>query len=82
MMKLTEANVPSELILKVRYVSRLRSNADHTLPLWMTFAYLKNPQTNETIASGQAECSEKDIPNRKIGRAIAVGRALKEYYSE
>lgn len=31
-------------------------------------------------AEGYAECSKQDNPRRKIGREIAIGRALKSYY--
>lgn len=80
-MKLTENNIPDGVQLRVSYVSRLRSDADHHLPLWMTFARLIDSETNEVVASAHSNCSEKDIPSKKIGRAIAVGRALKEYYA-
>ena len=31
------------------------------------------------VATGYAMCSAKDVFNKKIGRNIAVGRAIKEY---
>lgn len=42
-----------------------------------TVATLHNRETDELVATGIAECSEKDAYNKKVGRAIAIGRAFK-----
>lgn len=42
----------------------------------MTVAYLK---VGDAYYCGQAQCSKKDRFSKKIGRQIALGRALKAY---
>jgi len=47
-----------------------------------TVARLIDVQTGDVKSEGVAYCNlNRDNPNRKIGRAIAVGRALKNYFS-
>lgn len=36
-------------------------------------------QPDHVICDGYSYCSPKDTPNRKLGRYIATGRALKEF---
>lgn len=43
-----------------------------------TFCLLNEP---DLTVRGQAVCSEKDHPNKKVGRSIAHGRALKAWHS-
>ena len=71
MRRFTESQVPASLRLQVRYDKR-----GH----WITHCRLFDAETDELLSFGQARCSTKDNPNRKIGRAIAIGRALKRYY--
>lgn len=66
--KYNEANVPDGLIVKVRYIKDQR---------WFTRCELI--EGDRIVASATASCSYKDQPARKIGRAIAVGRAIKAY---
>lgn len=44
-----------------------------------TRCVLYEPGSN-LVSFGQAVCSDKDNPNKKIGRSIAVGRAKKALY--
>lgn len=69
--KFTEANVPNGLRVQVRYYR------GPYVP-WLTSCHLVD-SNDHVLASGTATCSGKDQPVRKIGRAMAVGRALKAY---
>lgn len=69
--KYKESNTPDHLALQVRY---------HKGKKWVTVAKLYVRATGELASWGQSICSPRDNPNRKIGRAIAVGRALKRYH--
>ncbi len=68
--KYKETNIPKGIRLQVRY---------HRGPLWFTFCRLYDEGSGALLSHGQARCSKQDNPNKKIGRAIAVGRALKRY---
>ena len=47
---------------------------------YVTYAFVVSKETHESLASGISICNPKDRPNRKLGNAIARGRALKKYY--
>ena len=47
-----------------------------------TRVFIVNRKTNECISTGRAFCSKKDAFNRKLGLAIAVGRALSKLEPE
>jgi hypothetical protein len=72
MKKYIESNIPPELRLQVRYLNTIGDS-------WLSFACLYNRKTGEIEATGEAKCGPKDNPTRSIGRAICVGRALKNY---
>jgi len=44
-----------------------------------TIAEIVN-ESDEVFAGATAECSEKDSPRRQVGRQVAVGRALKNFW--
>ena len=67
--KYTEANIPEGIRAEVRYLKE---------PNWITHCFLVEDATGVVVASGLAVCSLKDKPVRKIGRAMAIGRALKK----
>ena len=73
-MKYKEANIPEGLRLHVRHFSSVHSSSK-----WITEARLMRDGVE--VAYGVSSCNPKDNPSRKIGRAIAVGRALR-YYDE
>lgn len=77
-MKYKESNVPDHLQLRVYYDTKFRNPASGEL--WTTRAYLIDKVTGGIVARGESRCCPRDNPNRKIGRAIAVGRALLEYH--
>ena len=66
--KYKESNIPDHLRLQVHYHKGIK---------WVTTAKLYVRDTDELVAFAVAKCSPRDNHNRKIGRAIAVGRALK-----
>lgn len=68
--KYIEANIPDTLRAEVRYLKD---------PVWVTTCQLIEEATGICRGTGLAVCSVKDQPVRKIGRAMAVGRALKNY---
>ena len=72
-MKYIEANVPSQLVVRVRY---------YTDGEYRTVARLVDRTSNLEMARGESKCCPKDNPRRAIGRAVAVGRALKAYEEE
>jgi hypothetical protein len=82
--KYVESNIPHTTHLRVRHIKQPVFNANHD-NLWRfhytgtTVAELFD-ESGQRIASAVAKCGPNDQPNRKIGRAIAVGRALKNYY--
>lgn len=74
-MRLTEGNLPENIVARVRYTGP-------DSPIRVTMARLVDRETNETLATGIARCSEQDNFSRKIGRSMAVGRAMKVLRSE
>lgn len=68
-----EKNLPDYLRLVVRYARGAG---------WSSSARLYDRGTGELVAHGNAFCSPRDNPCRKIGRAICVGRALKMYWEK
>lgn len=70
--KYTETNVPAHLVALVRY-----DRGDH----FVTYCKLIDRASRGIVAAANAVCSLKDQPSKKIGRAIAIGRALKFYHS-
>lgn len=48
---------------------------------YATLASIIGP-TGDVVGVGEAYCSNNDSPRRDIGRQVAVGRAIKSYYSE
>jgi len=82
-MKRLEANLPKHLRVHVVHlhegnVSRNQlKKIGHTNARYVTIARLLDDDT--VVAEGLSACSQKDNPSRKIGRAVAIGRALASY---
>lgn len=68
--KYTEANMPLGMKAEVRYLKGSR---------WVTSCHLVDTATDKVVSHGTAICSARDKPVRKIGRAMAIGRALKQF---
>ena len=78
----TEGSIPAHLKLVVSHLHDGNSDKhDRRGCRYATVAKLFRKDDGELIAIGEAYCSEKDTPSRKVGRMVAVGRALKEYYN-
>lgn len=78
-----EQNIPGHLRVHVTYITQMRTDDPELrqmLPRWYTRAQLLDRETGRVVATGTAKCGPRDNPNRKVGRAIAVGRALKNYW--
>lgn len=77
----TEDNIPEKFKLRVHHLHC--GNSTHSDRLgheYVTIAQLFDRETGELITEGKSFCSKRDVPNKKVGRMVAVGRALKEYY--
>lgn len=75
--KYVEANVPKNFDVHVTHLhsgnSTRRQRKGHE---YMTIAKLVDPM-GRIVSMGVAQCSRKDSPSRKVGRSVAIGRALK-----
>jgi hypothetical protein len=77
--KFTEANIPANLRLHVHHVREPDFRTQHMHYAGVTVARLYERGSDRLVSEGVAYCNLwKDHPSKKIGRAIAVGRALKE----
>ena len=78
--KYTEQNIPENLRLQVVHLHAGNSSrkARHGYP-YVTLAKLISRDTERVVSSAKAICSRIENPSRKIGRAIAIGRALKAF---
>lgn len=80
-MRFVESNIPDGIQVRVHYVTRFRHPLQaEALPKWRTTCELVDRETGKVVGYHQTDCSEADMPVRKIGRAIAVGRAFKAWY--
>lgn len=78
--KYVESNVPENMNLRVQYLHQGHVAGMPTNMKRITVATLLDLE-GRMVAKACSVCHENDNDNRKIGRAIAVGRALKEYYT-
>lgn len=77
----TESNVPKNLMVRVVHLHDGNSTKrDRNGYAYATICTLVDRSTKEEVACAYTFCSKKDVPNRKTGRMVAVGRALKAYY--
>ena len=80
--KCIEQNIPQELSVRVTHLHSGNSNRRQRRGAkYLTIAKLVGP-TGDVVAEGIAQCRDTDVPNRQTGRAVAVGRAYKEYLTE
>lgn len=89
MCKYTEAALPSHLRAQVVHLHTGNASKNQlkrigkTNAKYVTIArlwdYDVNTDEEVCVAEGIAACSPKDNPSRQVGRAVAIGRALKEY---
>lgn len=79
MCRYAESKLPEGFTVHVDYITRCRKPFNESAPKWLTLAKLID-RDGKVVARGMSKCGPKDNPNRKIGRAIAIGRALKQYH--
>ena len=84
--KFVESNIPPSLHLRVVHKREIYYNEELRQDEWhyagVTHARLVDWQTGEVVAEGSAYVNPyRDHPSKKIGRSIAVGRALKNYFA-
>ena len=87
-MKYTEQTVPEGVRVHVVHLhegncsrNKLKS-IGQTTTKYVTIAKLIDERNGQVIGMGKAVCSKVDSPTRKVGRAIAVGRACASYWNE
>ena len=72
--------VPKGLTVRLHHMHRGNSSRSkrhgHE---YVTRAVLFDTETGMRLTQGMAFCARGDTPSRKLGRDIAVGRALKAY---
>jgi len=78
-LKYTESNVPKNTYIRVHYLTQGKVQGMPSNVKRVTIATLKHSISGKKLSEGVSFCDNKDNDNRKIGRAIAVGRALKDY---
>ncbi len=71
--KYSESNIPAGIVALIRYQRGEQ---------FVTYCKLVHKETKEIVAAAHAICSLKEQPSKKIGRAIAIGRALKFYLKD
>lgn len=77
-----EDTLPVELQLRVNHFHPGNSSRNKRKGAqYRTVARVINVN-GETVAKGEALCSRKDVPSRQLGRKIAVGRAVRNYYDD
>lgn len=79
MCRYAESKLPEGFSVHVDYITRHRKPFNDSVPKWLTLAKLLDPN-GKVVARGMPKCGPKDNPNRKVGRAVAVGRAHKAYH--
>lgn len=80
--KYVETNVPKNTKLRVHYLQQGKVPGLPKQIKRVTVAQLFDKRTGSKVSEATSFCHENDNDNKKIGRAIAVGRALKGYYTQ
>lgn len=78
-LKFTENNVPSHYDIHVRHFhsgnSTRTARKGHK---YHTVCTVRDKTTKKILGIGRSWCSKSDTASRGLGRAVAVGRALKQ----
>ena len=76
---LTEHNLPDSVrIVLTHFHKGNSSRSARKGHKYMTLCKLYERKTHLLIGHGESHCSNKDLPKRSIGRAVAIGRAMRE----
>jgi len=78
--KYVETNIPKNVKLRVQYLDHQHVPGLPRDIKRITVASLFDSLSGRKVTAC-ASCCPTDNDNRKIGRAIAIGRALKQYYA-
>jgi hypothetical protein len=70
--KYVERNVPDDVRVIVQYTRNERRQVVGAT------CWLRSKADDSLLAIGKARCAKWDEPNRKVARAVAVGRAVKK----
>lgn len=91
-MRYTENNIPDDLKVHIRHLHKGNSTDEERTRtydysdsevIFMVHPYITQARLlkkDEVVSRAEAACGQFDSPNRKIGRQIAIGRALKQYH--
>lgn len=71
-------NIPKNLYIHLQHLHAGNStNEQRSGHDYITVAHIVDE--NDKVTSAKAVCSPRDVPSRKRGRDIAIGRAYKKY---
>ncbi len=72
--------ISKDIIINIKHLhsGNTSKNKRHGKPM-VTIARVVSKDTGAVLSKGTAYCSKEDTPSRKIGRELAVGRALETY---
>ena len=77
--KYTENNIPKNTFFRVHYLTQGKVKGMPTGVKRITIATLVDKTTGKRLAEATSFCDSRDNDNKKIGRAMACGRAFKAY---
>ena len=79
MKHLTEKNLPSAVkVVLAHFHTGNSSRSARKGHKYMTLCKLYDREKKLLIGHGESYCSRKDLADRRIGRHVAIGRAMKE----
>ena len=80
--KLVESNLPPEV--RVHVVHLHKGNSSRSQRRGKEFVSIARlyGKNNELLGQGKAMCSVHDNPTRRVGRQVAVGRAMSNMYKQ
>lgn len=85
MTKYLESNLPDNIRAHVVYLHEGNKSKNQLKKIaradsrYVTLAKLIDTDTDQVVGTGMAACSRHDNPSRRVGRAIAIGRAFVDY---
>lgn len=76
--KYVESNIPEHYKVSVTHLhagnSSRKQRKGHT---YNTIARLIDKDTDRIVGFGESYCSRRETPSRKVGRSVAIGRAMR-----
>jgi hypothetical protein len=78
----TEDSIPGNLKVHIKHLHKGNSSRTKRHGKdYSTVAILYDKTSGKVVAEAQSYCSDKDLPNRAVGRMVAIGKALKNYFN-